>query len=183
MKTATLLVYLYVDIAFWMSVNKVSILKLPCFFKLILLFFGSTSTTCSWDYFFFPVLDESRHHVVLRRLFKCTNFAVQVTLHLCIFFMQSIKSNIFMFRLKHWTYNYFLILLPCVFFQWVIWLLPLFLHADQCPVLRQLGHKPCLVQPGISHLPSDLLLHVAVLLHALPSHKQESTIPPQPPLH
>lgn len=154
------------------------------FFKLILLFFGSTSTTCSWDFFFFfPVLDESRHHVVLQRLFKCTNFAVQVTVHLCIFFMQSIKSIIFMFRLKHWTYNYFLILLPCVFFQWVIWLLPLFLHADQCPVLRQLGHKPCLVQPGISHLPSDLLLHVAVLLHALPSHKQESTIPPQPPLH
>lgn len=171
-----------------------SILHFEC--QLLKLVFWNCHVFFNWFYcfsavqvphvveiFFFPVLDESRHHVVLRRLFKCTNFAVQVTLHLCIFFMQSIKSNIFMFRLKHWTYNYFLILLPCVFFQWVIWLLPLFLHADQCPVLRQLGHKPCLVQPGISHLPSDLLLHVAVLLHALPSHKQESTIPPQPPLH
>ncbi len=67
--------------------------------------------------------------------------------------------------------------------QWFVWLLPLFLHADQRPVLHQLGHQSDPLQPGVSHLPPGLLLHATLLLYALPPHTQDALPPPDPPLH
>lgn len=73
--------------------------------------------------------------------------------------------------------------LSSVFSQRLVWLLPLFLHADQRPVLRQLGHQSHPLQPGFGHLPPDLLLHGALLLLTLPPYTQEAPPPANPPLH
>lgn len=91
----------------------------------------------------------------------------------------SLLCYVFIFKKFNTTLNK----LSPIFSQWLVWLLPLFLHADQCPVLRKLSHQSDPLQPGVSQLPSDLLFHTALLLHALSTHTQEAPPPPDPPLH
>lgn len=91
------------------------------------------------------------------------------------------NTNMFNAPLKYATRNNGSV--SPVFAQRHVRLLPLFLHADQRPVLRQLRHQPNPLQPGVGHLPPDLLLHAALLLLTLPPRTQEAPPPLYPPLH
>lgn len=52
-----------------------------------------------------------------------------------------------------------MILIFHLFLQFPLQLLPLLLHADKCPLLRQLSNQPHPLQPGVGKLPPDLPLH------------------------
>lgn len=69
-----------------------------------------------------------------------------------------------------------MILIFHLFLQFPLQLLPLLLHADKRPLLRQLSNQPHPLQPGVGKLPPDLPLHTHDPVPAMEEEEETTSL-------
>lgn len=55
-------------------------------------------------------------------------------------------------------------------------LLPLLLHADKCPLLRQFGNQPHPIQPGVCKFPTDLPFYTHTCVPAVEEEEKTTCV-------